>query len=73
MANIYLIAYISNIYTGENELEIIDLGKTNMPDEGIIEYVNNVYGFINYDLYYSYLDLDHFKELCYATIQRRFI
>ena len=66
-SNIYLVTYISS------ELEIIELPMTNMPVEGIIEFVNHVYKFDDYDLYYSYLDYDHFVELCYATDKGYFI
>lgn len=73
MANIYLVTYIQNIYRDTFELEIINLGYTQMPEEGIIEYVNNIYGFKNYDIVYSYLDLDHFKEICHAINEKRFL
>ena len=69
--NIYLTTYIKNNHTCE--LEVIQLPQTSMPEEGIIEFVNNVYGFNDYDLYYSYLDFDHFYELCVATLDNKFI
>ncbi len=61
--NIYLITNIYNIYNNSYNREYLDLGKTDMPEEGIIEYVNKVFGFKDYDLYYSYLDFDHFVEI----------
>lgn len=65
--SIYLTTYINQT------LEVIQLPDTKMPEEGIIEFVNNVYGFEDYDLYYSYLDFDHFVELCNAVENRLFV
>ena len=36
----YIVAKVPNIY-GNNVVEILDISYTTMPEEGIIEYVNN--------------------------------
>lgn len=58
----YLIAKIPNIYQLPT-VEILDISYTNMPVEGIIEYVNNVLKLSDYEIVYSPLPYRYFIQL----------
>jgi len=58
----YIVAKVPNIY-GNNVMEILDISYTTMPEEGIIEYVNNVLRFRDYNIVYSPLPYRYFIQI----------
>jgi hypothetical protein len=44
-------------------MEILDISYTTMPEEGIIEYVNNVLRFRDYNIVYSPLPYRYFVQI----------
>ena len=58
----YLIAKIPNIYQSPT-VEILDISYTNMPVEGIIEYINNGLKLSDYEIVYSPLPYRYFIQL----------
>ena len=62
MSNCYAALDIKN--NGSFDLELIDVSFTDTTNvEGIIEYIINVLKIQRFDLYFSNLDYDHFKQL----------
>lgn len=52
------------IQTNSNELELLDLNFTDTSNtEGIIEYIKNVLKINTFNVYFTPLDYDHYKQL----------
>ena len=61
----YAILFIPNVYLGGYDKEYLDLNFTsnvnNVPH--IRYYIEEVLKVRNYEIYWTFLDFDHFKEL----------
>ena len=52
------------IQTNSDELELLDLNFTDTSNtEGIIEYIKNVLKINTFNVYFTPLDYDHYKQL----------